>query len=273
MSYLPTLAPDSNDCKLHNLYDTQSCIIAAVCILIGAAKCFFGYRLFKFVLFLVGFLVAFFFSYIMCTEHLSDELSGKALEYKDQISLGISVGVGVIAGLLTLCLFYVGLFLLGATMGWFVGMALLPLLYKHSLYLSEHNWLPYIILSAFAIAGGILILCIQKTVIIISTSFMGAFMFVNGVDYFVENCRALYYTVNILHGHHSKSDLPHCWYTWVVFSLIPIMFIAGMVVQFCKTAKDSDHRQAYSQVRHGSFSATPMHNLAGDQQPILTDYD
>ena len=30
-----------------------------------------------------------------------------------QISLGISVGVGVIAGLLTLCLFYVGLFLLG----------------------------------------------------------------------------------------------------------------------------------------------------------------
>ena len=47
-------------------------------------------------------------------------------------------------------------------MGWFVGMALLPLLYKHSVYLSEHNWLPYIVLSAFAIAGGILILCIQK---------------------------------------------------------------------------------------------------------------
>ena len=36
-------------------------------------------------LFLVGFLVAFFFSYIMCTEHLSDELSGRALEYKDQV--------------------------------------------------------------------------------------------------------------------------------------------------------------------------------------------
>ena len=47
-------------------------------------------------------------------------------------------------------------------MGWFVGMALLTLLYKHSVYLSEHNWLPYIVLSAFAIAGGILILCIQK---------------------------------------------------------------------------------------------------------------
>ena len=41
-------------------------------------------------------------------------------------------------------------------------------------------------------------------------------------------------------GHHDKSDLPHCWYTWLMFSLIAIMFIAGMVVQFCKTAKDSD---------------------------------
>ena len=44
-------------------------------------------------------------------------------------------------------------------------------------------------------------------------------------------------------GHHDKSDLPHCSYTWLMFSLIPIMFIAGMVVQFCKTAKDTDHRQ------------------------------
>ena len=44
-----------------------------------------GYRLHKFELFLVGFLIAFSFSYIMCTENLSDELSGTVLEYKDQV--------------------------------------------------------------------------------------------------------------------------------------------------------------------------------------------
>jgi len=38
------------------------------------------------VLFVVGFLVAFFFTYILCYEHLTDELSGTALEYKDQVS-------------------------------------------------------------------------------------------------------------------------------------------------------------------------------------------
>lgn len=60
---------------------------------------------------------------------------------------------------------------IGASMGWFVGMALLPLLYKHSVYLSEHNWLPYIVLSAFAIAGGILILCIQKVCLLYFVTF------------------------------------------------------------------------------------------------------
>lgn len=61
--------------------------------------------------------------------------------------------------LLTLSLY---LIVLGATMGWFVGMVCLPLLYKHSEYLSEHTWLPYIVLCAFAIVGGVLILCIQR---------------------------------------------------------------------------------------------------------------
>ena len=44
-------------------------------------------------------------------------------------------------------------------------------------------------------------------------------------------------------GHYTKSALPHCWYTWVVLGLIPVMFFAGLVVQFCKTAKNSDHRE------------------------------
>ena len=42
MSHIPSLSPDSNDCKLHNSYDVQSCVLAAVCILIGAVKCFYG---------------------------------------------------------------------------------------------------------------------------------------------------------------------------------------------------------------------------------------
>ncbi|KAL9988354.1 hypothetical protein ACROYT_G002791 [Oculina patagonica] len=270
----PTLEPDTDDCKLHNSYDAQSCILAAVSVLIGTVVCFYGYRVFKFMLFLAGFLVGFFFTYMLCYGYLTDHLSGKYLEHKDQIFLGVSAGVGIIAGLLTLCLFYVGLFVLGAALGWFVGMFFLPLLYKHSEYLSEHTWMPYVILSAFALAGGILILCIQKVIIVISSSFLGAFGCINGLDYYLENSKSLYYSFNILHGHYSKAALPHCWYTWLVLSLIPVMFIAGMVVQFRLTGKGRDHRKAYGRGQSNvEYRATPMEDCAEDRQPILTDYD
>lgn len=39
-----------------------------------------------------------------------------------------------------------------------------------------------------------------KVIIVISTSFLGAFWSINGIDYYMENSRALYYSVNILHG-------------------------------------------------------------------------
>lgn len=38
-------------------------------------------------MFLVGFLVGFCITYILCYAHLTDELSGKALEYKDQVPI------------------------------------------------------------------------------------------------------------------------------------------------------------------------------------------
>jgi len=39
-----------------------------------------------------------------------------------------------------------------------------------------------------------------KVIIVISTSFLGAFWSINGIDYYLENSKALYYSVNILHG-------------------------------------------------------------------------
>lgn len=272
VSSTPTLEPDAKDCELHNSYDTQSCILSAIAILLGSLICFFGYRIFKFMLFLAGFLTGFFFTYMLCSGYLTEHLSGKFLEHKDQIFLGASVGVGIVAGLLTLCIFYLGLFILGATMGWFVGMVCLPLLYKHSEYLSEHTWLPYIVLCAFAIVGGVLILCIQRVVIVIASSFLGAFGCINGLDYFVENSRSLYYSVNILHGHFDKSDLPTCWYTWLILCLIPVMFIGGLAVQLGITGKGRDHREAYGRRSRVHPYGTPMTNHA-DQQPIIDDVD
>ena len=48
---------------------------------------FSGYRFFKFMLFLAGFLVAFVFTYLLCSAYLTDELSGNALKYKEQVCM------------------------------------------------------------------------------------------------------------------------------------------------------------------------------------------
>ena len=49
---------------------------------------------------------------------------------------------------------------------------------------------------------------------------------------------------NVFHfflaGHHYY--LPNCWYTWLVLSLLPILFIIGVIVQLVKTSKGVDHR-------------------------------
>lgn len=44
-----------------------------------------GYKLFKLILFLTGFFVGFFASYVICSLYLSDQISGKAADYKDQV--------------------------------------------------------------------------------------------------------------------------------------------------------------------------------------------
>lgn len=48
-------------------------------------KSILGYRVFKFVLFLSGFLLGFFTTYMLCSGYLADKLSGKALEHEDQV--------------------------------------------------------------------------------------------------------------------------------------------------------------------------------------------
>lgn len=67
-------------------------------------------------------------------------------------------------------------------------------------------------------------------------------------------CFCFVATISVLNcifvGHYDKSMLPHCWYTWLVISLIPVMFVAGMLVQFLKTGKDHDHRQGEERHTH-----------------------
>ena len=44
------------------------------------------------------------------------------------------------------------------------------------------------------------LLDILQVLIILSTAFIGAFLTVNGLDYFLENGKVVFYAINVLHG-------------------------------------------------------------------------
>ena len=44
-----------------------------------------GYKLFKLILFITGFFVGFFSTYVICSLYLSDQIHGKAAEHKDKV--------------------------------------------------------------------------------------------------------------------------------------------------------------------------------------------
>lgn len=44
-NFLQTFERDSDDCKLHNGYDIQSCVLAGISVLLGTAVCFYGEKL------------------------------------------------------------------------------------------------------------------------------------------------------------------------------------------------------------------------------------
>jgi len=42
MAVIQSLQPDADDCKLHNSYDVQSCVLAGVSLVLGTVVCFYG---------------------------------------------------------------------------------------------------------------------------------------------------------------------------------------------------------------------------------------
>lgn len=140
---------------------------AAIAVVAGLFECFFGYRLFRFILGVAGFVVAavFFGS-------LGYELSGG--------SEPVSIISGLLGGVLGACIFYylyiIGVFFLGAVLGFTIAMYVFGLL--------NMEVIP-IVLYAAAIVAGALAAVFQKPMLIIATAFGGSFAAVTGAAYLI----------------------------------------------------------------------------------------
>jgi hypothetical protein len=140
-------------------------IIIGLTILVGAIQCFFGYRFFKLILGLLGFLAG---------GVLAGAL-GYHISQQEAVVLLAGLAGGFIGAGLMVALYFFGIFLVGAFLGGVLGTVLFAL--------AESNPEPAVLLI-LAVIAGIAAMIFQKFMIIVSTGFGGAWSVVAGTAYF-----------------------------------------------------------------------------------------
>jgi hypothetical protein len=180
----------------------------------GVVSCFAGYRVFRVVLGIYGFIIgALFASSAMGTEHTA------------WMIVGALVG-GAIGALILIAAYFVGVALLGAGVG---------ALAASLIWASFGHEPGTVVVILFAVVGALGALALQRYVIVGATAFAGAWTIIVG---------AL-----ALAGHHEAIETPGRNSVWLVYPLNPapgrywilIVWIAlgimGVIVQLRLTAK------------------------------------
>ena len=140
---------------------------AAVILLLGGLlACFAGYRIFRIVLAIYGFILG----ALLATSIVGTENTWWAI--------GASIGGGLVGALVLIAAYFVGVALIGAGLG-----AMLANLIWAGLGREPH----VLVVIALAIAGALAALALQRYVIIIATAFGGAQTVVVGVAALMGN--------------------------------------------------------------------------------------
>lgn len=142
-------------------------VFIGLSILVGTLLCFFGYRIFKFILGLIGFLLGGALTVAI----------GYTFSQEEVFVLLVGLVGGFVGAALMVALYYVGVFLIGALLGGIVGTVLYAV--------AESNPDPAALLI-LAVIAGVIALIFQKFMIIVSTGFGGAWSVVIGMAYYTE---------------------------------------------------------------------------------------
>jgi hypothetical protein len=217
-------------------------LVAAVAIGVGLVVCFAGYRLFRPTVFACGFVVGGVF------------LAGVAeAAFKNQSYMATASWVaffigGLAVGSLVLYLYSAGIFLGGAAAGVMLAFTLNTSL-GPKLYPENPDVVLVVMAVLFGVCAGLLALKLERPVLIVATSFVGAEMFIAGVGYFAGSYPNgtdfdEFRTADEDDGHWVY-DIPSVW--WVYVGGAIALFVLGMVVQFKKTAHGQDHAKHRAQ--------------------------
>ena len=206
-------------------------VIIGLSILVGAVQCFLGYRIFKFILGLTGFLIGGALAGVI----------GYAISQQEVVALLAGLVGGFIGAALLIALYFIGVFLIGALLGGILGAVFFAV--------AGSSPEPAVLLI-LAVIAGVIALIFQKFMIIVSTGFGGAWSVVMGIAYFTTGAID---PTNLERMFRSGGTLLYaillCWIA---------LGIVGVIVQFKsapKKEKEAKPSAASDREEHTSLSS------------------
>jgi hypothetical protein len=187
-------------------------LIALASIGLGVVYCFLGYRIFKVILGISGFILG----ASVAARIAFDMFGGERV-------LTILAGLvgGVVGAVLMVALYFVGIFLLGAWLGSLLGVLLTG---------GGGSTVETVIILVLAVIGGVVAVMLQKLMIIISTSLSGSWGIVSGIFHFLGRdlgpIRPFQYHPNL------RALRPMGARGYIILLCWVLLGIAGIVVQY-----------------------------------------
>ena len=193
-------------------------LTAAAAILFGLLCCFWGFRMFRVILGILGFAIG-----AMLVGQFVYNLTDGGMV----LTVIAAIFGGIIGSALVLFVYFIGIFMIGAAAAYL----LLNMLASPAGFAGNTA-----VAVIVAVIGGILALIFQKFIIIVSTAFIGAWCFVSGLFYFFGS------GIHPLEINELPWILQNYYYPqfYVMLAFCLLLGIAGCIFQYRLSARESE---------------------------------
>lgn len=205
---------------------TVHAIIAGILLIItGIIFCFFGRRVYRLTLFLVGFYIGTIIAWVALSNGEPSE--GFAGAASQTIILIVSLAIGFVIGLIFMCCSTIAIWFLGALAGYVFALWILAWADDGVIH-SKAGRIIFIIV--LALIGLLLAIFFKNIFIILGTAFIGAYAIILGVDLFVRTGFALSISAFMDGNHDTKYEVNTKVYIMLVAMFV--LFILGSIFQY-----------------------------------------
>ncbi|CAG9138116.1 unnamed protein product [Plutella xylostella] len=217
-------------------YDPIKATICAMYIVFGIVYTLFGYRCFKASMFLTGFTFGSAIVYLICLqEHLMPPYG----------NICVSLCAGVLFGLITMLIQYVGLFMTGFHTGLLLALAGLAVADRFITSAPPTYWLCVLSLLGSGIFFAVVNLYWKKVLTILGTAVYGGALLAACLDYYAERLRTLQWV-----WERAKLEpwAAPCagWAGWAALVAWPAAAALGLAAQAALTRRQVFHEQSIS---------------------------